>query len=128
MPIQFVQGDIIKEVKNVNIFREKWGEFNLVYSIGLADYLPDRMFKKTINFCFTALKPKGILIIAHKIEEKDPFAPLTPKWICDWTFNSRNEDDLFKIIKGSDIEGYKILDKKWDASNRIVFIPIQKNP
>ena len=124
--IKYLKGDILNYVKNVKKTHEEVGDFNFVYSMGLADYLPDNLFKRMIVLAMEILKPGGKFVIAHKIEDKDPFAPYTPKWICEWVFNPRNVDGLLKLIEDSGIENFSIDDHVWDKSNRVIFITLTK--
>lgn len=125
--LSFLKGDILSYVRNLEKSKQLFNKYNLVYSMGLADYMPDNLFKRMIIFAHSILKPEGKFIIAHKIEENDPFAPFTPKWVCEWIFNKRNVYDLLRLIEESGIEGYSLGDHIWDDSQRVVFITIIKH-
>ena len=77
------------------------GKHDMVYSIGLADYLPERFLKRLILFCFDLLRPSGILVIAHK--DSKQYKPLAPDWWCDWTFYHRSEEDVVNIFRNCNI-------------------------
>ena len=89
-------------------YAKRFGSQNLIYSIGLADYLPDRVLKKLIRFCFDLLSQKGKLIFAFKYKERDPFAPLPPDWFCDWKYYPRTEDEFKTIIGRIGINGSQV--------------------
>ncbi len=96
---------------------------NLIYSIGLADYLSDTTLKRMISFAFSLLNPGGKLIIAHK--DRDKYKPLDPDWFCDWTFVPRNLSGLLKLVNDSGIKDFAI-DIDWEDSNKIFFLILTK--
>ncbi|MFH1768634.1 MAG: class I SAM-dependent methyltransferase, partial [Candidatus Omnitrophota bacterium] len=63
----------------------KFEKQNLVYSVSLIDYLPDRILKTFVRFCFSLLDAGGKLVLTHKNREKT-FSPLPVNWLCDWKF------------------------------------------
>ncbi|OFW53507.1 MAG: hypothetical protein A2163_08975 [Actinobacteria bacterium RBG_13_35_12] len=95
-----VEFNFIKE-NVLNLFKSKGHKDilkgqNMIYSIGLADYLPNIYLGRLIKFCFEILEPKGKLIIAHKnIKE---YKALAPDWFCDWSFFPRNRRNLIDIV------------------------------
>jgi hypothetical protein len=85
--------NILKNDKSNIMFRNQ----DLIYSIGLADYLPDFYLGRLIKYCFEKLEFKGKLILAHKnIKEHKALAP---DWFCGWNFFPRNKNDLLEIIE-----------------------------
>lgn len=96
---------------------------NLIYSIGLADYLSDTTLKRMISFAFSLLNPGGKLIIAHK--DRDKYKPLDPDWFCDWTFEPRNVKSLIKLVEDSGIKDFAI-DMDWEDSNKVFFLILTK--
>jgi extracellular factor (EF) 3-hydroxypalmitic acid methyl ester biosynthesis protein len=96
-----VQFKYVKE-NVLNLFRNnKYNNLlkgqNLIYSIGLADYLPDIYLGKLIKFCFEILTMKGELIIAHKNIKK--YKAVAPDWFCGWTFFPRDKKELVNLVK-----------------------------
>lgn len=119
----FIKEDIMQFVKSTEFFNKK-GKQDLIYSIGLADYLPDRVLKKMIKNSFDGLNTNGKFIIAHK--DKDiSFSHLPPEWFCDWEFISRNEKDMLNLIKETILQkfSYDIIREK---SGQIFFITVTK--
>lgn len=96
---------------------------HLIYSIGLADYLPNRVLKGLISFTFSLLYPSGKLIITHK--DKDKYKPLPPDWYCDWIFERRDVSDLIRLAEDAGISNYSI-DIDWEDSNKIFFLIVTK--
>jgi hypothetical protein len=119
LEIKFLKESVLKLSKHQEVLNEQ----NLIYSIGLADYLPDRVLKKIIFFIYSLLCPSGRFIIAHK--DKDKYKPLPPDWFCDWTFEPRNVNALVKLVKDSGIANFTI-NVDWENSNKIFFLIITK--
>jgi len=98
---------------------------DIVYSIGLADYIPEDALRKQISFFFDLLNPGGQLIIAHK--DSKSYHPLLPDWWADWTFYLRDRDEVKYIVETSGISNYTMTVEQEDDTNIIFFIVITKN-
>jgi len=94
--LNFVKEDIMNMAKNKNPVKA-YGEYDLIYSIGLIDYLPDRLLKKLIFVLHQLLKMNGTLILTHKDKSKT-FPPIPPDWFCDWKFVQRNKDEANSLF------------------------------
>jgi len=94
---RFVQGNVVDYARRADQYRQKLGEQDLIYSIGLADYIPDGFLGGMIATSFTLLKPGGSIMVAHKnlVLHKS----LASDWFCDWTFIPRTADDLQSMIR-----------------------------
>lgn len=121
--IKFSKQNILDIVNKPSYYSGLIGKQDLVYSIGLADYLPDRILKKLIRFCFGLLHSGGRLIITHK--DIDEYRPLDPDWFCDWTFIPRNREKLFNLIRDSGIDNSSIALER-DNSKIILFTILGK--
>lgn len=119
--IEFLNEDIIDIVRSKK--DEKLNIQHLIYSIGLADYLPDRVLKHFISTAFSLLYSGGEFIIAHK--DKDKFKPLVPDWFTDWVFYPRNVKDLMKLV-GDSVAGNYSFNLDWENTNKIFFLIITK--
>lgn len=120
--LTFLSEDIVNLIKNEK-WRERLSKQHLIYSIGLADYMPDRLLKAFITFTFSLLHPAGRLIIAHK--DKDNYKPIPHDWFVNWVFEPRNVKDLTRLIENSGISNYS-LDIDWEDTNNIFFLTITK--
>ena len=98
---------------------------DVVYSIGLADYIPEDALRKQILFFFDLINPGGQLIIAHK--DSKNYHPLLPDWWADWTFYLRDMDEVINIVKTSGISDYALTVEQEDDTNIVFFIIITKN-
>lgn len=114
----------------LNLFRdEKYynliGKQDVIYILGLTEYLPDRIFKRLLRFLFQLLNEKGMLVVTYK--DKDiTFPSLGPDWISDWDFIKRGKDDLIRAAKeiGADEHSLKI---EREGTGTIFFVKIIKS-
>lgn len=77
-------------------YQNKFGEMDLIYCIGLADYIPDDWLSGMTTTAISILKPNGSLYIAHKnvIRHKS----VSSDWLCNWTFLPRDEKHFTNIV------------------------------
>lgn len=122
--ITFIKENILNMLRNPIKFSKSLGKYDLIYSIGLADYFPDILLKNFIKFCFNLTLSNGKLIIAHK--DIDKYKPIPHDWFCDWTFYPRNEEKLLTLVEKSEIDNYSI-EVKREPSGVIFFVLITKN-
>lgn len=95
---------------------------DIVYSIGLYDYLPDKMLTGIINTQYDMLNKNGKMLIAFKdIEQYDP---TVYDWCTDWKFVPRNPKQIDNILKDANIDTYKVTR---EPSNIVIFYEIQKS-
>jgi extracellular factor (EF) 3-hydroxypalmitic acid methyl ester biosynthesis protein len=99
-------------------------EFDFIYSLGLYDYLEERVAQKLTERLFNKLKPGGILHIAnfHPNDETSAFIEA----FCDWWLIYRNEaemENLLKLIPSNDIQSRKTF---FYENPSIIYLEIQK--
>ncbi len=120
----FLQHSVYDYVKDPDPYRKILSGKDIVYTIGLADYIPDQPLKSLIAFFYSLLKPGGKLIIAHK--DSKNYSPLAPDWWCDWTFHLRNEAEVIDIVKSCGMENFKLSIVRETKTNIIFFVMIEK--
>jgi SAM-dependent methyltransferase len=103
---KFIKQDVMELIKDEKI-ANALGKHNLIYSIGLIDYLPDRVLKKLIAALYQLLEKGGQLILTHKNSEKT-FPPLPPDWFCDWKFVPRNKEETVNLFYTCGIDGFSL--------------------
>jgi extracellular factor (EF) 3-hydroxypalmitic acid methyl ester biosynthesis protein len=94
--INLTQGNILR-MEDLDLGKEN--SLDMIYSIGIADYLQDKMLDKMFKDCYKLLKTKGQYIIAYKDKERNK--PLTFNWYGDWNFIHRNEPEFLALINKS---------------------------
>ncbi len=109
----------------IDLLRKKkaFPALDLVYSLGLLDYLNDFLAKKLIQFCFGLLKPKGRIVIAN-------FAPnlvdqAYMEAFMDWQLIYRDEQDMENLLSKLPAENYSLKSFR-DTFKNIVFLEITK--
>lgn len=120
--ISFLKENVTKLI-NSEEHAKLFGKQNLIYSTGLADYLPDRVLKGIIVFAFSILYPNGKLIFTHK--DKDKYKPVPLDWVIDWMSEPRNVSDLIRLVENSGISNYSV-DIDWEDSNKTFFLILTK--
>ncbi len=110
--LNYIKEDVMNLIKNPSVLRAI-GTQELIYSIGLIDYLPDRVLKKLIFVLFNLLGKNGKLILTHKNREKT-FPPLPPDWFCDWKFVPRNKDEVVRLLHSCGISGFQLHSDTFD--------------
>ena len=118
----YIKQDLIRLTENMED-QANLDNQDFVYSIGLADYLPDRILKNFIKFCIGRLSKKGKFVITHKDVER--CHPVSPDWFCDWNFYSRSENKLFELIKSVGADCFSI-EKEYLKPSCIFFITLIK--
>jgi trans-aconitate methyltransferase len=72
---------------------------DLVYSVGLLDYLVDRRASGLTQRLYETLAPGGLLIIGNMNDV--PLSNLWPmEFIADWTLHYRSDADMLAWVKG----------------------------
>ena len=122
----FQQGNIINYVRRPEENLKKLGVFDLVYSIGLADYLQDKLLKNMIVFSVGLLGKNGKTTYAFKIHDRDVAAPLPPKWFCDWHFIPRSLDESSEVMTDVAKEKFELEPVDWEQSGRVAFLTLRK--
>ncbi len=120
--VNFIQHDVVTLAKKSGQ-SQPMGTFGLIYSIGLADYLPERLLKCLIEFCIRSLEPAGKLVIAHK--DIGQYKPLPPNWFCDWNFYPRDEETFLEIVRSTGVAPSAISAER-EPSRRVVFFTVKK--
>lgn len=78
--------------RNVKIF----GKFDLIYSVGLYDYLPDDVLIRILDGTAEMLAPKGQYLVAFK--DSDKYDCTEYQWHVDWYFYQRTEADCRRLL------------------------------
>jgi len=119
---EFIKEDVLNLCKSSSYAETLSGQ-HLIYSIGLADYLPDRILKKLLACMYQWLEPQGVILLTHK--EKNRHKPLAPDWFCDWAFVPRDQEDLLRLIQEAGIRRACVT-WEWESSGRVLFALITK--
>ena len=103
---------------------EEFGKQDIIYSVGLFDYLPSDFLVKMFSTLYKMLNPGGRFIPAFKDAQR--YRPQYTHWLVDWDgFLQRKEEDFKKILSDAGIPSSSITEER-DKTGIIVFYPITK--
>lgn len=123
--LEYMNVSLLKLIKEPSYQKHLNNKFNMIYSIGLADYFHDNILGDWIRFCYSILPKEGVLIIAHKDRIADERTPVLFDWFVDWKFIPRNEEELTAVIKNSGINNFDVNVER-EQSGIIFFLKISK--
>ncbi len=102
----------------------EFGMQDIVYSVGLFDYLPTAFLTTLLGSLYELLSPGGKLIASFK--DASRYRHQEYHWIADWDgFLQRSEDDFRSILAAAGFPNSSIKEA-WEDSGIIVFYVISK--
>ncbi len=91
--------DILRWTNGVSELRLQ----DLIYSVGLIDYLTDRRAKSLVHSLYSTLAPGGLMIIGNMNETA--LSNLWPmEFIADWSLEYRNEAQMMAWVDGLQVK------------------------
>jgi SAM-dependent methyltransferase len=106
------------------IAEQDFGSQDIIYSVGLFDYLESDFLVKILNSMYKLLNNEGKLIAAFKDTRK--YNSQEYHWFIDWDgFIQRSEEDFSDILAEAQIPGSKINQQR-DETGAIIFYTITK--
>lgn len=110
------QYNALRTVSAESNLRE-FGTCDIIYSVGLLDYLSDKHLVRMLNAWLDTLKPEGVMYVAFKDCQR--YDHTIYQWLLDWYFYQRTEGDVFRLF---DLAGYDVsqLESSRDASGIII--------
>ena len=122
--VSFRKYNAIRMVKTERILKE-FGKYDLIYSIGLFDYLSDEIVIGLFESLYEILNKQGKLIIAFK--DANAYDPSVYHWIVNWNaFLQRTPYDIFMLLDKAGISKSQITLIR-EPSGVITFYMIEKN-
>lgn len=97
------------------------GYYDLIYSVGLYDYLPDELLIRILKGTLVLLKETGEYLVAFK--DSDKYDKTEYQWHVDWHFFQRTEQDCSQLLQTS---GAKIVRLDRDESGIILLYTIKR--
>jgi SAM-dependent methyltransferase len=81
-----------------------FGECDVIYSVGLCDYIPDRQLIAILRGWREAVSPQGLIYVAFK--DVTRHRPAQNQWLVDWHFVPRVESDCRRLFSeaGYDVD------------------------
>lgn len=100
---------------------EGLGRQNLIYSLGLFDYLKEKRGKALVRGLFEHLEPGGLLVIANLKE--GGISKWTSEFMSDWPMIYRTDEEMLAL--GENLPGAE-LSIKTDSLNEVLFLMARK--
>lgn len=96
---------------------------DLIYTVGLIDYLAPRRAKALVTSLYQNLAPGGTLIVGNMM--KTPVGNLWPmEFICDWNIKYRDNAEMEALA--TDISGAENVGTALDPTGRVVLLTLRK--
>jgi extracellular factor (EF) 3-hydroxypalmitic acid methyl ester biosynthesis protein len=76
---------------------ERWGQCQLIYSMGLFDYLTPQIATAVLDKLYQLLVPGGQMVIGN-FHPSNPNRPYMEYWL-DWVLNYRTEEEFKELAK-----------------------------
>jgi extracellular factor (EF) 3-hydroxypalmitic acid methyl ester biosynthesis protein len=95
----------------------KFGKFDIIYSVGLCDYLPDEQLIAIFSALQQTLVDNGALYIAFKDTEQYDKTPY--QWHLDWFFFQRTEYECLRLYEAAGIRA-ETMDTSRDDTGIII--------
>jgi hypothetical protein len=110
------------QLLRTNHLFKRIGTQDLIYAVGLLDYLGERTARLLLSSLYKRLAPGGRLVIANVTDGRNAF--LWPaEFVCDWSLIYRNRDDMRRLTDGIDSPEIKITE---DPNGKVYFLHIKK--
>ncbi len=88
--------------RNAKATVERFGRFDIIYSVGLFDYLTDEHLIGMFTGLRDSLNDQGSMYIAFKDTEQYEKTPY--QWHLDWFFYQRTEQDVLELYRKAGFE------------------------
>lgn len=87
----------------------RFGRCDILYSIGLCDYIPDKHLIAMLEGWRSSLSEDGVLYVALKDCER--YDKTKYQWLTDWYFFQRTEEDCRELFRHA---GFDVLNMEMD--------------
>ncbi len=113
--ISFITKNLIKIALSRDVTKNIGCEYDLIYSIGLFDYLNYKISVKLVKNLRKLLKKNGVLLIADMRTRYYNPSVFNMEWACGWDLIYRNDDEFKQIFIEA---GFKSQDLWHDIENQ----------
>ena len=97
--LEFINKGIGDILKKKLVFKDQ----DIIYSMGLFDYLEDQIASKLIGYLYNFLKPGGVLLIGN-FHPNNPLRALMEAYL-EWFLIHRSEEELLTVAQNGAPEG-----------------------
>ncbi len=96
----------VLRMRSAEAVLEQFGQNDIIYSVGLADYLPDKLLVPILRAWRESLHPEGVLFVAFKDALR--YDRVEYQWLMDWHFLQRQESDCLRLLEEAGYESSKL--------------------
>jgi extracellular factor (EF) 3-hydroxypalmitic acid methyl ester biosynthesis protein len=105
--VTFRQYNALRMVKADRNIRE-FGRFDIIYTIGLLDYLNDDVLICMLQSLYQTLHPQGVLVAVFK--DADRYDTADYHWLVDWSaFRQRTGQDSWRLLDRAGIPADRVV-------------------
>ncbi len=83
-------------MRSADAILKTFGPSDIIYSVGLADYIPDKHLVPMLRAWREAVNPGGAVYVAFK--DARYYDPVEYQWMMDWHFLQRDENDCQRLL------------------------------
>jgi SAM-dependent methyltransferase len=95
---------------------------DLIYTVGLVDYLTPRRAQGLVAKLYRQLAPGGLLVVGNMRDT--PTGNLWPmEFVCDWTLNYRSEAEMWALAEGLEPASARL---EADRTGRVYLLRLRK--
>ena len=121
--VEFRKYNAVRMINHERNLKE-FGQQDVIYSVGLFDYLDDDVLTRLLGALYRLLSPGGRLITSFKDSRR--YSTFDNKWLLDWdAFLQRTEEDMWNLFENAGIP-LTALTTTREASGVIVFFAASK--
>ncbi len=92
--VRFIKGNALKMARSKNILKDLPVSYDIIYSMGLFDYLPEKIAVRLIGNLRTLLNEEGYLCISNVGKKYCNPSVHFMEWAGDWNLIYRREEDF----------------------------------
>ena len=96
MEMQLFKHNALK-IGNSALNVETFGKRDVIYSVGLFDYIPDRLLVRMLAGLRESVAPGGVIYLAFK--DSNYYDPSPYQWLVDWYFHQRTEAECRQLLQ-----------------------------
>lgn len=96
--INFLQKNVVRLALKRDITQEITWKYDLIYSMGLFDYLEEKLAIRLIRNLRNLLKKNGMLIVSNYTVKDNNISACLMEWIAEWNLIYRSEEEFRELF------------------------------
>ena len=100
------------------------GQFDLIYSLGLSDYLNAKISRRLVSKAFDMLRPGGRLVVANFLPGIHDIGYMEA--IMDWKLIYRTRQEMIGLTEGIAEEEIQNVSLESEENNNIIFMTVRR--